>query len=187
MTRRTRRNHSPAFKSKVASAAIKGEHTLAELARRFDVHANQIAQWKEQLLSGAAGVFGQEARPSEPPVDVKSLHARIGGLTLENDFLEGALLAAVIDWYSRRVLAWRVSITMEAAFCRASLGRTSRSTAPAARTAPLVGRRRIGSPSRRCLCPSPLEAAENPPTGTGPAVQTTGASSDLDGPVKLKP
>ena len=94
MTRRTRRNHSPAFKSKVALAAIKGEHTLAELAKRFDVHPNQIATWKEQLLAGAANVFGQEARPAEPPVDVKSLHAKIGQLTLENDFLEGALTKA---------------------------------------------------------------------------------------------
>nr|WP_155836429.1 IS3 family transposase [Burkholderia sp. AU4i] len=86
MTRRTRRNHSPAFKSKVALAAIKGEHTLAELAKRFDVHPNQIATWKEQLLAGAANVFGQESRPAEPPVDVKSLHAKIGELTLENGF-----------------------------------------------------------------------------------------------------
>jgi transposase-like protein len=93
MTRRTRRNHSPVFKSKVALAAIKGEHTLAELAKRFDVHANQIAQWKEQLLSGASGVFGQD-RPAEAPVDVKSLHAKIGELALENDFLEGALTKA---------------------------------------------------------------------------------------------
>ena len=94
MTRRARRNHSPAFKSKVALAAIKGEQTLAELAKRFDVHPNQIAQWKEQLLSGAASVFGSEARPSEPPIDVKALHAKIGELTLENDLLEGALTKA---------------------------------------------------------------------------------------------
>ena len=58
---------------------------------RFDVHANQIAQWKERLPSGAAGVSGQEGRPAEPPVDVKSLHAKIGEVMLENDFLEGRL------------------------------------------------------------------------------------------------
>jgi transposase len=65
MTRRARQNHSPAFKSKVVLDAICGEHTLAELAKRFDVHPNQIAQWKEQLLAGAAGEFGQEGRPSQ--------------------------------------------------------------------------------------------------------------------------
>lgn len=90
MSKRTRRNHSPAFKAKVALAAFKGEATLAELAKRFDLHANQIAQWKEQLIAGAADVFSA-VRPSEPPVDVKALHAKIGQLALENDFLEGAL------------------------------------------------------------------------------------------------
>ena len=92
MTRRTRRNHSPAFKAKVALAALKGEATLAELAKRFDVHANQISQWKEQLLGGAAQVFGGDGKAVEPTVDVKTLHAKIGALTLENDFLEGALI-----------------------------------------------------------------------------------------------
>lgn len=58
MTRRKRRNYSPAFKAKVALAALKGESTLSELAKHFHVHANQIAQWKEQLLSGAPEVFG---------------------------------------------------------------------------------------------------------------------------------
>ena len=93
MTRRPRRNHSPAFKAKVALAAVRGEKTLAELAQQFDVHPNQITSWKAQLLDGAAGVFGTEARSEAavPAVDVKTLHAKIGELTLANDFLEGAL------------------------------------------------------------------------------------------------
>jgi transposase len=96
MSKRPRRNHAPAFKAKVALAAIKGEKTLAELAQQFDVHPNQITQWKAQLLEGAAGVFGAEARSDSaaPAIDLKSLHAKIGELTLENDFLEGALSKA---------------------------------------------------------------------------------------------
>ncbi len=93
MTKRTRRNHSPAFKAKVALAAVKGEKTLAELAQQFDVHPNQITTWRSQLLEGAAGVFGSEVRtgPAEQAIDVKTLHAKIGELTLVNDFLSGAL------------------------------------------------------------------------------------------------
>ena len=91
MTRRPRRNHTPAFKAKVALAAVKGEKTLAELAQQFDVHPNQITSWKAQLLDGAAGVFGSEPRVASTAVDVKTLHAKIGELTLANDFLEGAL------------------------------------------------------------------------------------------------
>ncbi|MPR13705.1 IS3 family transposase [Microvirga tunisiensis] len=88
MSKRPRRNHSPAFKAKVALAAVKGEKTLTELAQQFDVHPNQITQWKAQLLDGAAGVFGLEkAGPTSSPVDVKTLHAKIGELTLANDFL----------------------------------------------------------------------------------------------------
>jgi transposase len=96
MTRRPRRNHTPAFKAKVALAAVKGEKTLAELAQQFDVHANQITTWKAQLLDGAAGVFGSEPRAAStaPAVDVKTLHAKIGELTLTNDFLSGALSKA---------------------------------------------------------------------------------------------
>jgi transposase-like protein len=96
MSKRARRNHAPAFKAKVALAAIKGEKTLADLAQQFDIHSNQITQWKAQLLEGAAGVFGAEARPepAAPAVDLKFLHAKIGELTLENDFLEGALSKA---------------------------------------------------------------------------------------------
>jgi len=96
MSRRPRRNHTAAFKAKVALAAIKGENTLSELAQQFDVHANQITQWKSQLLEGAVGVFGGEtkAEAATATVDVKTLHAKIGELTLENDFLEGALTKA---------------------------------------------------------------------------------------------
>ena len=93
MSRRPRRNHSPAFKAKVALAAVRGEKTLAELAQQFDVHPNQITQWRSQLLEGAAEVFGSAVSGAAvaPAVDVKTLHAKIGELTLANDFLEGAL------------------------------------------------------------------------------------------------
>jgi transposase-like protein len=92
MTKRARRNHTPAFKAKVALAALKGEKTLAELAQHFDVHVNQITNWKAQLLDGAAGVFSSgAATPEAAAVDLKTLHAKIGELALENDFLAGAL------------------------------------------------------------------------------------------------
>jgi len=94
MSRRPRRNHTAAFKAKVALAAVKGEKTLAELAEQFDLHPNQITQWKSQLQEGAAGVFGEARTEQAAPVDLKALHAKIGELTLENDFLEGALTKA---------------------------------------------------------------------------------------------
>ena len=77
-------------------AAIKGERTIAQLADQFDVHPHQITTWKAQLEGGAADVFGSAGGTvqSAPPVDVKALHAKIGELTLENDFLEGALSKA---------------------------------------------------------------------------------------------
>lgn len=90
--RRPRRNHSPAFKAKVALAALKGEATLPELAKRFDIHPNQITQWKAQLLERAADAFdGGAERPTAPAADVKALQAKIGQLAMENDFLSGAL------------------------------------------------------------------------------------------------
>ena len=95
MNRRPRRNHTPAFKAKVALAAVKGDRTIAQLAEHFDVHPNQITAWKAQLEGGASDVFGPgRAASAAPAIDVKSLHAKIGELTLENDFLEGALTKA---------------------------------------------------------------------------------------------
>ena len=90
MSKRPRRNHTPTFKAKVALAAVKGEKTLAELAQQFDVHPNQITAWKGRLLEGASGVFGSEKADAAPVIDVKTLHAKIGELTLTNDFLSGA-------------------------------------------------------------------------------------------------
>ena len=65
MTKRTRRSHSRAFKAKVALATVKGEKTLAELAKLFDVHPHQITAWKVPLQEGAAGVFGAGASGAE--------------------------------------------------------------------------------------------------------------------------
>lgn len=98
MSRRPRRNHSPAFKAKVALAALHGDATLAELPKRFELHAHQIGVWREQLLAGAAQVFEAGGTPAVPPVDVTALHAKIGEITLENDLLEKARTKA--GWLS---------------------------------------------------------------------------------------
>ena len=91
--KRTRRNHGATFKAQVALAALKGDKTLAELAEQFQVHPTQITEWKQQLQARAADVFGGSKPPADSP-DLKTLHAKIGQLTLENDFLEGALTKA---------------------------------------------------------------------------------------------
>jgi transposase len=90
LARRSRRNHSPAFKAKVALLAVRGELTMAELAKKFDLHPNLITQWKTQLIENASVAFGDLGKV-EDPVDVDRLHAKIGQLALENDFLEKAL------------------------------------------------------------------------------------------------
>jgi transposase len=112
MARRTRRTHAPAFKAKMALAAIKGEKTLAELAPHYHVHRNQITAWKGQLVEAAAEVFGSSGATAEsaPAVDVKAFHAKIGDLTLENDFLSGALSKAGLLSAKRRSIGstnWR--------------------------------------------------------------------------------
>jgi len=90
--RRKRRNHLPGFKAKVALAAIKGDKTLAELAEQFDIHQNQIHEWKKQLLDQADTVFGSsQERKTADESQLKDLHAKIGELALENDFLAKAL------------------------------------------------------------------------------------------------
>ena len=91
MSKRPRRNRTPAFKAKVALAAVKGEETLAELAQQFGVHPNQTTSWKGQPLEGAAGAFGSEPKAdAAPAIDARTRHAEIGELTLANDLLSGA-------------------------------------------------------------------------------------------------
>ena len=90
--RRKRRNHSSAFKAKVALAAIKGDRTLADLAEQFDVHPNQIQEWRKRLLENADTVLGRgQQQQEEAAGQVKELHAKIGQLTMERDFLEQGL------------------------------------------------------------------------------------------------
>ena len=92
MARRSRRNHSPAFKAKVALAAVRGDRTLAELVKQFDVHPHQIQDWKKQLLTKAEHVFGARTADTATHYQLQQkLHAKIGQLTMEKDFLANAL------------------------------------------------------------------------------------------------
>jgi transposase-like protein len=90
--KRKRRNHSSTFKAKVAVAALKGDRTVAELAEQFDVHPNQISDWKRQLMENADQLFGKGNQPAEENEQkIQELHAKIGQLTMERDFLERGL------------------------------------------------------------------------------------------------
>jgi len=90
MSKRPRRNHAPVFKAEVALEALKGEQTLVELSQRYQVHPNQITEWKKQLLEHAPDIFSKGRKPDQG-TSVKDLHAKIGQLSMENDFLSGAL------------------------------------------------------------------------------------------------
>ncbi len=87
MGKRTR--YSAEFKAKVAKEAMKGEETLAQLATRFGVHPNQVAQWKKQALDGLTEIFSSKAEKVSvsSEAEIKDLHAKIGQLTIERDFL----------------------------------------------------------------------------------------------------
>lgn len=96
MARRSRRTHSPAFKAKVALEALREDMTLAELAKKYEVHPNQITDWKRLLVAASAEAFerGTSKAEAAPPPDLKVLHAKIGQQALEIDFLSGALTKA---------------------------------------------------------------------------------------------
>ena len=86
------RNHSPAFKAKVALEAAKEEKTTAELAQEYGVHSSQITAWKKQLLSGASDLFENSAdKKRDKDAEIKDLHAKIGQLVVERDFLAKGL------------------------------------------------------------------------------------------------
>src|SRR3982074_3005005 len=89
--KKPRRNHSAAFKARVALEAIRGEKTVAEIAAHHEVHPTQVTAWKTQLLENATAIFGGEAVAADERERIRELHAKIGELTVERDFLESAL------------------------------------------------------------------------------------------------
>ncbi len=88
-----RRQFSAEFKAKVALEALRGELTLAEISKKFDVHPNMISKWKQQLAEQAASLFvrGKSDQSKSSEADLKDLHAKIGQLTIEKDFLKKGL------------------------------------------------------------------------------------------------
>jgi len=108
MPRRPRRNHTPAFKSKVALAAIRGDKTVSELAQQFDVHPNQITLWKNPLLERASEAFEGGGRSDAPSIDVKALHAKIGELAMEfaPDGLQYGGPVSLHIWIWHRIRRW---------------------------------------------------------------------------------
>jgi transposase len=89
--RKPRRNHSAKFKAQVALEAIRGEKTIAQIAAHHEVHPTQVTSWKNEVLEHLVGIFGGENSARDEKERIRELHAKIGELTVERDFLEGAL------------------------------------------------------------------------------------------------
>lgn len=88
MSRSKRKNYSAEFKARVALDAYRGDHTLSELASKYEVHPNLISKWKSEVGEAAVKHFSTPQHPKEPEKQVKELHAKIGQLTMERDFLQ---------------------------------------------------------------------------------------------------
>ena len=91
--KRTRRKFTAEFKTRVALEAIKERYTLSELATKFELHPNQISQWKKEFLTNATQVFtnGKSSKEDESSPDLDKLYSKIGQLEMERDFLKKSL------------------------------------------------------------------------------------------------
>lgn len=91
--KRTRRKFSSEFKSQVAIEALKERYTLTELAQKFELHPNQISQWKQEFLERSKNIFegSEKKKDSQSEVDLENLYSKIGRLEMERDFLKKSL------------------------------------------------------------------------------------------------